>query len=43
VALDEHRSIHLNVENFDIGIGMFYTGKEAGLQDRIDEYFAYTL
>jgi|LauGreDrversion4_2_1035121.scaffolds.fasta_scaffold3159098_1 hypothetical protein len=43
VALDEHRSIHLNVENFDIGIGMFYTGKEVGLQDQIDEYFSYTL
>jgi hypothetical protein len=43
VALDEHRSIHLSVDNFDIGIGMFYTGKEVGLQDRIDEYFSYTL
>ena len=43
VALDENRSISLNIDNFDIAIGIFYTGKQAGLQDRLDEYFSYTL
>ena len=27
VALDENRSISLNINNFDIAIGIFYTGK----------------
>jgi hypothetical protein len=27
VALDENRSISLNIDNFDIAIGIFYTGK----------------
>lgn len=43
VALDQNRSINLNVNNFDIAIGVFYTGKVVGLQERIDEYFSYTL
>ncbi len=44
MALDPERTLNLNKDNFDIGIGFFYAGKNKSINaSNIEQYFSYVL